>query len=504
MHPRSLEWIEVKAQVSRPSVGNGKACASSRLLLVIEYHMLQPSIQRTGPTTEALARRIRRAHSQDHQLAFGMPVTVIIWMFDESNPTQIILYPREDGRLRLADNAEAICAEDGWEDYDTGFFELWMLNERGLGTWEKARWNTPLSVPMGNSLLIRDLGVTEMRDFDIYEHHILATVGPHRIKATKAKHRFDKARHYDGSGIQPRYTSYSTRSRASQTRFRKRLPSRFWHTSDRDSLDVDEQKLQGVKAPSEIILYPRKDRRLLMVDHITINDSEEWEDTFFRSWLKIKWSTPVKAPENNTLLIRDMGVTDSDMDDLEIYQQHLHIISPATLPPHRQDLTPGQSHGSLTSVGITRYMTVWSVISSAPQEASGMPDRQSLKPPQSVSAVSRTITAQLSLRTRGPVLTAGLTEHLPRNGVGISPLILSIAALNGKSDADLVKGENYQIVDMRVFTSGRIIKIVSYDVACQYTKKIVPYVGLLSQHLGEMAGIEIDSVVSEIPELVEV
>lgn len=42
-----------------------------------------------------------------------------------------------------------------------------------------------------------------------------------------------------------------------------------------------------------------------------------------RSWLKIKWSTPVKAPENNTLLIRDMGVTDSDMDDLEIYQQHL-------------------------------------------------------------------------------------------------------------------------------------------------------------------------------------
>jgi hypothetical protein len=48
------------------------------------------------------------------------------------------------------------------------------------------------------------------------------------------------------------------------------------------------------------------------------------------------------------------------------------------------------------------------------------------------------------------------------------------------------------------------IKIVSYDVACQYTKKIVPYVGLLSQHLGEMAGIEIDSVVSEIPELVEV
>ncbi|KAJ7247246.1 hypothetical protein C8J57DRAFT_1240962 [Mycena rebaudengoi] len=299
---------------------------------------------------------------------------------------------------------------------------------------------------------------------------------------------------------------------------------------------------RGVKAPSEIILYPREDRRLLMVDHITINDSEEWEDTFFRSWLKIKWSTPVKAPENNTLLIRDMGVTDSDMDDLEIYQQHLHIISPATLPPHRQDLTPGQSHGSLTSVGITRYMTVWSVISSAPQEASGMPDRQSLKPPQSVSAVSRTITAQLSLRTRGPgTCTIGphysislmmdpsadcrthRTSSTERRGTAepcaktepspeihgnvptkLTKCYLFQVALNGKSDADLVKGENYQIVDMRVFTSGRIIKIVSYDVACQYTKKIVPYVGLLSQHLGEMAGIEIDSVVSEIPELVEV
>ncbi|KAJ7211445.1 hypothetical protein C8J57DRAFT_1539559 [Mycena rebaudengoi] len=293
MHPPSLEWIEVKAQVSRPSVGNGKA-----LLLVIEYHMLQPSIQGTGPTTEALARRIRRAHSHDHRLAFGMPVTVIIWMFDESNPTQIILYPREDGRLRLADNAEAICAEDGWEDYDTGFFELWMLNEQGLGTWEKARWNTPLRVPVGNSLLVRDLGVTEMRDFDIYEHHILATVGPHRIKATKAKHRFDKAR-----------PERAKRGSASDylLDFGTPVTVILWTL--------------GVKALSEIILYPREDRRLHMVDHITINDSEEWEDTFFQvwivngwgvgSWLKIKWST---------LLIRDMGVTDSDMDDLEIYQ----------------------------------------------------------------------------------------------------------------------------------------------------------------------------------------
>ncbi|KAJ7211446.1 hypothetical protein C8J57DRAFT_1256809 [Mycena rebaudengoi] len=114
-------------------------------------------------------------------------------------------------------------------------------------------------------------------------------------------------------------------------------------------------------------------------------------------------------------------------------------------------------------------MTIWSVISSAPQEASGMPDRQSLKPPRSVSAVSRTIAAQLSLRTRDPVLTAGLTEHLPR----------------------VVRRNLAQRLNLRQ--------------RYMYTKKIALYAGLLSQHLGEMAGIEINSgVVSEIPELVDV
>ncbi|KAJ7213673.1 hypothetical protein C8J57DRAFT_1255973 [Mycena rebaudengoi] len=323
--------------------------------------MLQPSIQRTGPTTEALARRIRHAHSQDHQLTFGMPVTVIIWMFDESNPTQIILYPREDGRLRLTDNAEAICAEDGWEDYDTGFFEL-----------------------------------------DPAKIHLLLNAQQSEPNAV------------------PQAITFS-----------------IWHTSDRDSLDVE---LQGVKAPSEIILYPLEDRRLRMVDHITINDPEEWEDTFFS-----------------------------------------HIISPATLPPHRQDLTPGRSHGSLTSVGITRYMTVCA-------------DCRTHR----TSSTERRGTAEPCAKTEpSPEIHGNVPTKLTK-------CYLFQVALNGKSDADLVKGENYQIVDMRVFTSGRIIKIVSYDVACQYTKKIVPYVGLLSQHLGEMAGIEIDSVVSEIPELVEV
>ncbi|KAJ7238476.1 hypothetical protein C8J57DRAFT_1528788 [Mycena rebaudengoi] len=141
----------------------------ARLIPTIQCSMIQTSIH---PATAALARRIKSAYSKDHLLAFGAPVTVVIWMFDECKPAQIILYPREDGRVRLADNAEAINAQDGWDDYDTGYFELWMVNKWGVGTWEKAKWNTPLKVPTGNTLLIRDLGVTEMHDFDTYEHHM--------------------------------------------------------------------------------------------------------------------------------------------------------------------------------------------------------------------------------------------------------------------------------------------------------------------------------------------
>ncbi|KAJ7275960.1 hypothetical protein C8J57DRAFT_1505265 [Mycena rebaudengoi] len=147
-HPceRSQSMTVKKHDCSDLPVDNIKACTCS---------MIQTSIH---PATAALARHIKSAYSKDHLLAFGAPVTIMIWMFD--------------GRVRLADNAEAINVQDGWDDYDTGYFELWMVNKWGVGTWEKAKWNTPLKVPTGNTLLIRNLGVTEMHNFDTYERHM--------------------------------------------------------------------------------------------------------------------------------------------------------------------------------------------------------------------------------------------------------------------------------------------------------------------------------------------
>ncbi|KAJ7213670.1 hypothetical protein C8J57DRAFT_1255970 [Mycena rebaudengoi] len=134
--------------------------------------LARTSTQQARPATEALARRIRRTYPKDYLLDFSAPVTVVIWTGEIPMPAELILFPREDGRLWFADNYSDLEKFD-INDLKEEYFKVWVVNEWGMGTWEKGNWNTPLRVPAANALLIRDMDVEgEIKDFEIYEHHL--------------------------------------------------------------------------------------------------------------------------------------------------------------------------------------------------------------------------------------------------------------------------------------------------------------------------------------------
>ncbi|KAJ7238477.1 hypothetical protein C8J57DRAFT_1528789 [Mycena rebaudengoi] len=134
--------------------------------------LARTSTQQVRPATEALARRIRRGYPKDYLLDFGAAVTVLIWTGKIPLPVELILFPREDGRLRFADNYSAL-KEANIDDRNDEYFKVWVVNEWGMGTWEKSKWNTPLPIPAANALLIRDMEVEgEIEDFEIYVRHL--------------------------------------------------------------------------------------------------------------------------------------------------------------------------------------------------------------------------------------------------------------------------------------------------------------------------------------------
>ncbi|KAJ7252243.1 hypothetical protein C8J57DRAFT_1520082 [Mycena rebaudengoi] len=129
--------------------------------------LARTSTQQARPATEALARRIRRTYPKDYLLDFSAPVTVVIW-----TGRSLSCFPREDGRLRFADNYSDLETFD-INDLKEEYFKVWVVNEWGMGTWEKGNWNTPLRIPAANALLIRDMDVEgEIKDFEIYERHL--------------------------------------------------------------------------------------------------------------------------------------------------------------------------------------------------------------------------------------------------------------------------------------------------------------------------------------------
>ncbi|KAJ7663593.1 hypothetical protein B0H17DRAFT_1144000 [Mycena rosella] len=92
----------------------------------------------------ALSRR-RADHSNDELLDFGTQILGMLWLEDNAEPLQVILYPREDLRVRLSDHKIALGAA-GFEKGPKGI-QVYVrdpLRNGGQGGWLDCNWETPL------------------------------------------------------------------------------------------------------------------------------------------------------------------------------------------------------------------------------------------------------------------------------------------------------------------------------------------------------------------------
>ncbi|KAJ7602719.1 hypothetical protein DFH06DRAFT_1324535 [Mycena polygramma] len=116
---------------------------------------------------------LRRAadHVSDRFLDFHTQIPTMIWTKEGAEPVQIVLYPREDLRVRLCDHAEALAAV-GFTQDDVKYPQR-HLREDGVGVWRPFAWDTPLKISAaGDALLIGAPDVEDHKDFRIHEPHM--------------------------------------------------------------------------------------------------------------------------------------------------------------------------------------------------------------------------------------------------------------------------------------------------------------------------------------------
>ncbi|KAJ7609368.1 hypothetical protein DFH06DRAFT_1148484 [Mycena polygramma] len=109
---------------------------------------------------------LRRAadHVSDRFLDFHTQIPTMIWTKEGAEPVQIVLYPREDLRVRLCDHAEALAAV-GFTQDDVKYPQR-HLREDGVGVWRPFAWDTPLKISAaGDALLIGAPDVEDHKDF---------------------------------------------------------------------------------------------------------------------------------------------------------------------------------------------------------------------------------------------------------------------------------------------------------------------------------------------------
>ncbi|KAJ7443165.1 hypothetical protein FB451DRAFT_1190286 [Mycena latifolia] len=112
----------------------------------------------------AVLIRRRKEHASDFLLDFGTPVTAMIWKQNCARPVQVVLYPREDLRVRLCDHIKALAAV-GFEQQHDRQVERFH-REGGLGTWWSCTWATPLKVSgTGDTLLLSYEDVDRLKEF---------------------------------------------------------------------------------------------------------------------------------------------------------------------------------------------------------------------------------------------------------------------------------------------------------------------------------------------------
>ncbi|KAJ7690531.1 hypothetical protein B0H17DRAFT_1201652 [Mycena rosella] len=105
--------------------------------------------------TEAGQDRRRANYLEDRMLDFSTPITGMLWLEDGAQPKQVILYPREDLRVRLEDNLMVLNEVGLLEDDDAGPQRFCLDAHTGIGAWWSCLWDTPLKVcGPGDTLLL--------------------------------------------------------------------------------------------------------------------------------------------------------------------------------------------------------------------------------------------------------------------------------------------------------------------------------------------------------------
>ncbi|KAJ7697462.1 hypothetical protein B0H17DRAFT_1197518 [Mycena rosella] len=113
-------------------------------------------------------------HSNDELLDFGTQILGMLWLEDNAEPLQVILYPQEDLRVRLSVHNIALGAA-GFEKGLKGI-QVYVrdpLRNGGQGGWLDCNWETPLRVRApGDAILLSYSDVQFLKDFDIHEPHL--------------------------------------------------------------------------------------------------------------------------------------------------------------------------------------------------------------------------------------------------------------------------------------------------------------------------------------------
>ncbi|KAJ7286828.1 hypothetical protein C8J57DRAFT_1495322 [Mycena rebaudengoi] len=169
-------WSTVQAQCSRSTQLVNQRCW--KIIHTLGRTMVRNPVEAPVryclyPTTEASLTRRRADYPQDDTLDFGTPVSTMIWIGDDQEPVQLILYPREDLRVRLSDHKIAL-AQVGLEPTLHRYLARYIRDADGLGGWMDCRWDTPLRVyAPGDSLLICVDGITLLKHFWVHEAHMM-------------------------------------------------------------------------------------------------------------------------------------------------------------------------------------------------------------------------------------------------------------------------------------------------------------------------------------------
>ncbi|KAJ7453633.1 hypothetical protein B0H11DRAFT_1926774 [Mycena galericulata] len=271
-------------------------CLSSR-------HCALPAPSPMRRLPDAAKQRRLMGHPCDGVLDFNTPITGMIWPQNDADPIQVMLYPREDYRVRLSDH-KLILASVGFEQGAKGNkYPRRYCRDHGLGVWTAFTWDTPLRVfGRGDTILIRPEVSGHLKSFSVHSAHM------------------------DSGDIFPSQEPLVTHSSI----LRRADDYASDHLLDFSTAITVMIWLESNVEPVQTIVYPREDLRVRLSDHketlqaVGFSDEtgkvpQRWyREEGVGSWWTCAWDTPLKVcGAGDTILLSLDGV-----DDLKNFCMH--------------------------------------------------------------------------------------------------------------------------------------------------------------------------------------